>query len=392
MMKRKLNIFLVILMLCNLILQYEVKAGKGYVLGESLGEGRILIGENNSDDAKVGMIDENNKIILEVKYDLIGKFYEGLAVAVIDNKKFYIDKNGKDVLELKYNYVEDLENGLTLVRDDDLYGCIDREGKEVIPIKYDNIGEFVDGQAKAEREGKKVYVNYKGDEIEKTPFIFKGKGYVHDFNNGVALVNDNLSKYGLENRYGYIDEKGKVITPFEYDYAEDFKDGLAIVHIWPDYYYINTKGKKISEGYANIKKFSEGMAAVGSGLMGWHYGYINKKGKKVIPLEYEEAGEFHEGLAAVGDEGKYGYINKKGKKITKLKYDRADDFSEGKAAVKKGKKYGYIDKAGKEIIQMKYDEAYEFKNGIALVKKNGKYGYIDKKGKIVIPLVYKGMY
>lgn len=53
---------------------------------------------------------------------------------------------------------------------------------------------------------------------------------------------------------------------------------------------------------------------------GQNYGYINQQGELIIPHQFEHAGLFHEGLAAVGsmgrmnsetfqlDDGKYGFI------------------------------------------------------------------------------------
>ena len=46
----------------------------------------------------------------------------------------------------------------------------------------------------------------------------------------------------------------------------------------------------------------------------------------------------------------YGFINKKGKVIIPMKYAYAGEFYEGRAVIKVGKKYGFIDKKGREII------------------------------------------
>jgi hypothetical protein len=53
-------------------------------------------------------------------------------------------------------------------------------------------------------------------------------------------------------------------------------------------------------------------------------------------------------LAAVRISGKWGYINKKGERIMIAKYDAANDFSEGLALVKWGENWGYVDKKGTE--------------------------------------------
>ena len=64
--------------------------------------------------------------------------------------------------------------------------------------------------------------------------------------------------------------------------------------------------------YNQILSFSEGLATV---KLDGKYGFINTKGKEVIPCKYDYAGEFSEGLAKVGLDGKDGYINTKGKLV-----------------------------------------------------------------------------
>ena len=108
--------------------------------------------------------------------------------------------------------------------------------------------------------------------------------------------------------------------------------------------------------------------------------------------KYDWKGEYYEGLAKVKLNDKYGFIDKTGKEVIPIKYDNAEFFSEGLALVKLNNKYGFIDKAGKEVIPIKYDDAYSFSEGLAKVKLNNKYGFIDKTGKEVIPIKYDDAY
>ncbi|RLG25198.1 WG repeat-containing protein, partial [Methanosarcinales archaeon] len=56
--------------------------------------------------------------------------------------------------------------------------------------------------------------------------------------------------------------------------------------------------------------FSERLARV---VKNGKYGFVDKKGKIVIPLKYDNAGSFSEGLAWVEKDGKEGFVDKKGK-------------------------------------------------------------------------------
>lgn len=134
-------------------------------------------------------------------------------------------------------------------------------------------------------------------------------------------------------------------------------------------------------------EFSEGLVRIS---LEWYpaYGFADRSNKIVIPIKYNNAGDFKEGLVWVKLNEKYGFINKQGKTVIPFKYDDAWDFSEGLALVKLNDKWGFIDRADKEVIAIKYDVARKFSEGLALVKSNGKYGFIDKTGKEVIAIKY----
>lgn len=60
------------------------------------------------------------------------------------------------------------------------------------------------------------------------------------------------------------------------------------------------------------------------------FGYIDEKGKKVIPCIYVNAGEFRDGLAPVRlPKGLFGYINENGEWAIKPQYDYAREFAKG---------------------------------------------------------------
>lgn len=111
------------------------------------------------------------------------------------------------------------------------------------------------------------------------------------------------------------------------------------------------------------------------------YGFINKKGKEVIPLKFEDAQIFSEGLAAVKKEGKWGYINLKGNFVINPTYDIATSFSEGLAAIRDNFLWGYINKRNRMVIGKKYDFAYPFSNGSAQVMQGTTWITINKRGK-----------
>ena len=61
-------------------------------------------------------------------------------------------------------------------------------------------------------------------------------------------------------------------------------------------------------------------------------------------------------------------LTKNGREVIPLRYDFAYPFSEGLAGVRLNGRYGFIDKAGNEIIPFKYGYAWNFREGIAQVE------------------------
>lgn len=129
--------------------------------------------------------------------------------------------------------------------------------------------------------------------------------------------------------------------------------------------------------YDSARDFSEGLAFVRLNSKSY---FIDKIGKEVISLKYDDVYLFCEGVAGVRLNGKYGFIDKTGTEVVPLKYDDADYFVEGLAKVKYNGKYGYIDKIGNEITPLEYEKAFLFRDGKAEVKLNGEWFYIDKNG------------
>jgi RNA polymerase sigma factor (sigma-70 family) len=147
-------------------------------------------------------------------------------------------------------------------------------------------------------------------------------------------------------------------------------------------------------GKDNAAPKETGLFAV---VKGGKYGYMNAAGQLVIPAQFDSAGEFRNGLAAVEKgarwekdregqirrlSGKFGYIDEKGKFVIEPKFDGAERFSEGFAAVRVGAKWGYADRTGKIAVEPRYMTARAFSEGRGRVQREDhSCNYVDKEGK-----------
>ena len=339
-----------------------------------------------------GFIDKTGKIAVPLDYDDAGVFSEnGLAWVKKDGKCGCIDTSGKIVVPLQYDEVHGFREGLALVRKDDLYGFIDENGKLAVPLEYDDAGEyFSKGLAQVKRDGRWGVVDKSG----KVVFPFEYDGWI-DYND--CLLMQKKSKCSIVNKT----KKTIAVVNCGYGYGDGrslfFREGLALVQNFGLHGFIDIDGKEtIPLEYDEANHFSEGLAIVSEGLDGLDktrkWGCIDKTGKMVIPfeLEYESFGYFSEGIAVVKKDGKWGCIDKTGKVVVPVKYDKVLRFNGGWSAVRKDGKWGCIDKSGKVVVPLDlgYDSVNCFSEGMSVVKKNGKYGCIDESGKVVIPMEY----
>lgn len=110
------------------------------------------------------------------------------------------------------------------------------------------------------------------------------------------------------------------------------------------------------------------------------FGYMDENGLPLIPAQFQYAGLFNNGLAAVMKKDKYGYIDKNNDVIIDFIFDDALDFDHGRAIVEQNGYLGLIDKTGNFILSPIYDDIGNINNGVIYVFKNGKYGYFNLRG------------
>ena len=135
-------------------------------------------------------------------------------------------------------------------------------------------------------------------------------------------------------------------------------------------------------------------------LMPLKWGYIDKTGREVIPLQFDVAWNFSEGLARVRDAAGDAYIDARGSKALTVRHlvlggalrkvTGLSDFSEGLACVHtdapqpSGHRAAFIDKKGNLAIPGWFPNAQGFSEGLAAVSDGKKWGYMDKTGRVVI--------
>ena len=212
----------------------------------------------------------------------------------------------------------------------------------------------------------------------------------------------NLYPVLKKDKWGYMNNEGKMVIDFKYDLAQNFHSGYASVALGNMPCLIDVKENRVIDTgiYQFIGTFSEGMVPV-MDYKSMRY-YLNSKGKVVLtlPAEIYDSRSFFNGIARVGKKidihqnkfgydisnlgYKFAYIKKDGSYITEFIFDDGDDMENDIGRYMQGAKFGLFDSTGKIITPPNFSFISNFNEDLAVVNMNGTYGYINKKGEIII--------
>ncbi len=293
-------------------------------------------------------------------YNTEGKIFtppDGLTLLDyrIDGKKFIalkgskmglVDRQFNEILPFEYNAIRPSENDMIILKQNNLYGLMDTKLKWILKPAYKGLQEFKNGFAVVDT-GQNLLgaVNMKGVITTKPQFA---KIYRIDKTNSAIAMYKNVDS----DKSGLVDlATGKIITIAKY-YFTPFDYNYGLISFRRE----NKKGLMDSTGrelfYDLYDDFSPGFSSEGRAwvMKDKKYGFIDRSGKLVVPVQYEMVNGYAEGLAKVKLGGKYGYINAAGDLVIPISFEGADSFEAGIAWVKDdNNKTYYIDKTGKVV-------------------------------------------
>jgi len=192
-----------------------------------------------------------------------------------------------------------------------------------------------------------------------------------------------------------------------FDQVRRFRDGMAAVNIGGSWH-LNRQGGQVRYVWSG---------------QGGKWGFVNDNYDLVIPLEFDDVGDFFDGLVFVVKDGKSGFIDKTGELVVPLIYEASvlceesgismtsdgrylisrngyflPFFQYGLAVMVKDGQAGLIDHSGNVVVPFIYDADFhfgewswylpEFHDGLMRLRKDGKYGVINHTGNIMIPFEF----
>jgi hypothetical protein len=291
--------------------------------GCTIFDGMIVIARDVNGDGVImsddlyGYADVTGKIIVDPQYKNANAFHEGLAAVdlsespnLTDYNWGYIDKTGNTVIAPAFSWAGDFSEGVARVQSNGEYkhkGVIDTTGQWLFSTEsmavYPN-GDFKDGFAPARIGHEFGLVDKNGNTLKTVP----GSDDPHmatdyspigadAFQEGLYPLFDITIPNPEDGFFaqGFIDSNGNFAVPAQTEWkaAQGFSDGLCCVFTGESYNSMDHK-----------------------------YGYIDKTGEVVIPIQYSNANMFNFGYAivAVGDQfsASFMIIDKTGGTVAEL--------------------------------------------------------------------------
>ncbi|MEO1259615.1 MAG: WG repeat-containing protein [Bacteroidota bacterium] len=331
----------------------------------------------NQKQGKWGVIDQNEKVVLPFEYNNIVSFHGNWKVGVKSPKRLVFNSNGYERVTKIYVRQGQFSENRCRVQMDNLWGYMDEEGNEVIPCQFVEARDFSEGLAAVKKEGRWSFIDKAGN----SPFVLKMPegdiSAVGDFSGGLAWV-----KVGYH--YGYINQKGEVVIPFEFTKVFNFKFGVARAVFKGKTGLIDTKGnwRLKPQRFEYVADFNRwGVAEAREKFNGLRC-LVNAQGRVLTELKYRTVGTFHEGFAKIGDGKFFGLIDTRGQEVLPVKYQAIGEVSEGLLNVRPphNTAWHFVDTLGHRAFAGDFEKIEPFQFGHSFVQVN----HFDPTSRFVI--------
>ncbi len=264
-------------------------------------------------DSLYAYYDKNSNLRISEKFEEAFEFIDGIAKVQQNGNQGYIDEFGTFVVPPGYLEISFFSDSLLIFEDDNLIGLMKRNCQVVIPAKFQEIGQLSSNRALIVENDLIGFVNGVGEIVipatfERYPNYLKRSQFVSNLavvsqKEKFGIINQigkiivpisfnaigeisSLTAFTKGNGWGFMDLTGKVILLPEYDYADSFKDGTAIVEKLTLLGVIDVKGKVVIPiSYTSIDRITKDFFLVSNGAQ---FGVFTSKGELVVPLEYQQ--------------------------------------------------------------------------------------------------------
>lgn len=249
----------------------EVRFPEGIMASSGVHEGLLRIereaqeGESSTWGTLYGFARPDGSILVPPKYDYAEDFYNGYAAVYKDGKWGHIDEAGREIVLPVYDletygalYGYYFYGGYAILELTDRWIILDTEGNVVFErAAQENGVNFAMEDWCGLGSGLVWYSHWQGKEWQGRRFgLMKADGTMvteaiweeyaeNDPEDGIAFDQEGLQAVKRSGLWRYIDATGAGSLPFEWDYAENFSNGLAYVEKNGKMEYIDHRGNVV---------------------------------------------------------------------------------------------------------------------------------------------------
>lgn len=262
---------------------------------------------------------------------------------------------------------------VALVKVNGMYGYINTKGASVLPPIYTGASSMMGANA-AVNDGEEWHIiNRGGFKVARTstPVDYMG-----------ILVGGKIP-VAKDGKYAYTNTGLLIPEELPYDYASNYKNGVAAVkkgHLWA---LVDINENPITDYIFEDVVLDEFDTCHNAGVIfvkkdGKYY-MVNASGQKITETAFDDAKPFATSEpAAVCQDGQWGFVDSSGNWVMTPQFEDADSYSLGLAGVCKDGLWGYINKSGKLMIEYQFEDCLPFTSaGITAVKENEIWKYVQ---------------
>ena len=305
-----------------------------------ISEERILY--QSKDNNLIGYMDLNGDTICGPIYGPGSQdFSDGMAMVqgTYWRKYGFINQQGKLVIPIAYDTISSFVDGWAIFKKNGQYGLIDKTGKEAtLPRTYKWMGDQGSGVIVGKTFGIGIpgWRTYYIDATTLKEFLTVDYSVTYGFQGEYAAIQKDFgTTFYFLSRKGVLSEKIDSI-----DFLSTGLEGIYPTRKrFGNYGYINVKGKWVTPpNYRSALTFSNGFGRV-QDLKTSKWGLVDKTGQEVVPAKYDELNVGEGGLIGYKDTFIWGVLDKTGKVLLYPQFNLLSNFSKDRAIAMPGVTY-----------------------------------------------------
>ncbi|HEY0740406.1 MAG TPA: WG repeat-containing protein [Chryseosolibacter sp.] len=364
---------------------------------------------------RTGVVTSAGKVLIKAEYSSLSVDNRTIiAQSPADRRFVLLDSTGNLLSPRSYEQILPFNGNFYPVKNRGFWGAVNPTGKEIIACTHDSIGQTLQDLVVVKFKGKYGVINVREDWVvtpqagkiqlvtsdrylvqkEKTKFLKSIKGEIIYFSDNPLEMRDGYLIESLQSgSFLKIDMQGLTVERF--DRPESIQEmyeeseGLRAIKKDNRYGFVDNRGRlRIANRYENVKSFSDGLAAC---MIRGKWGFINHADQIAIQPVYESVEQFSNGFAIVRQRDLYGLIDKNGKLVLPVRYDAIEVLKDKSIKVKQNGMWGLSANNGKILLHPKFETLTPLTNGYAIISQNSKFGVVTLEGMSTIPQVYDGI-